>query len=604
MLKNFSIGTRIYAIVCSFLVITFLLVGGFYVASQDIAQSSADLSRKQMFSLQEDRIKDITRATVEGLETLLKGKTREEQIQIIRDFTSKSRFDYEDTGYLFVYEGTTCIALPVNEKLVGKDLKDLKDKNGVYFVRELAQNAAGGRNFVNFVFPKPNGEMAPKLGFSMNIPGTPFWMGTGVYTDHVDTLVARLMTNMEESAAKDIMYIIIALVVLVLIMVPACISIINSITRPLGNLTKASSQVAEGDLNVAIDVEDATDDSKNEVRIMSLALSRMVLALKEKIEEAEAAVEESKRNAAQIQTALEAAAKAEQGANAKTEYVMEVARSLEAVADSLAATTSSLSTTIDECETGAAQQANQIADTSHAMEEMDASVQRVAENASTASHVSTSTGEKAHDGQAISSEAVKSMQEVQGLTTHLMDDMQKLDISAKSIDQVMGVISEIADQTNLLALNAAIEAARAGEAGRGFAVVADEVRKLAEKTMASTNEVAKIITEIQQHASQSLTQTKASFEAIEKATSLVERSGETLAEIYDMTRNSAEQVQAIAHAADEQSNTTKNINMAMTQVNEIALITSKNMSSATLSVQELASQAHELTELTKAMKSA
>ncbi len=602
MLKNLSIGSRIYIMVCTFLLIMVMLLGGFYMASQDIAQSSAELSREQMFSLQENRIKDITEAAAEGLATLVQGKSPEEQMKIIQDFASKSRFDFEDTGYFFAYDGTTCIAHPVNGALVGKDLGNAQDKNGVYYVRQLARNANAGRDFVTFVFPKPNGELAPKLGFSTNIPGTPYWIGTGVYVELVDVLVKDLMTSMEESAFKDMMFIIIGLVVLVLLVVPACISVINSITRPLGALTKISSQVADGDLNVTINDDDASEASKNEVLIMSRALSRMVLALKEKIAEAEEAVEESKRNAAQIQDALHSAAKAEQSANAKTEHLLDVAASLDAVAERLAATTQALSTTIDECEAGAAQQASQITDTSSAMDEMDASVRRVAENASSASQVSASTGGKAHDGQAISSEAVKSMQDVQGLTTHLMEDMQKLDVSAKSIDQVMGVISEIADQTNLLALNAAIEAARAGEAGRGFAVVADEVRKLAEKTMASTNEVAKIIAEIQQHASQSLLQTKASYEAIEKATSLVGQSGDTLAEIYDMTKNSAEQVQAIAHAADEQSSTTQNISMAMSQVNEIALITSRNMNSATLSVQELASQAHELTELTRSMK--
>ncbi len=604
MMKKLSIGTKIYSILCVFLLIMVALVVAFYVVSHNISDNSAKLSRKQMFAQQQSRIKDITIATAEGLETLVKGKTREEQIKIIRDFTSKSRFDFEDTGYLFVYEGTTCIALPVNEKLVGKDLGDLKDKNGTYFVRELARNASSGRDFVSFVFPKPNGELAPKLGFSITIPGTPFWIGTGVYTDHVDTLVNSLTTSMDEQSDTAVLYLTLALVLLVALILPVAISVIRSITLPLGELTKISSQVADGDLNVSLTAQEDAQTSKNEVAIMSHALSRMVFALKEKIAEAQTAVAHSEKNAAQIQEALTAAATAEQNANTKTEHLLDVANALENVAIRLSGTMQALSSTVSECEEGAAHQAEQIADTSNAMEEMDANVRRVAENANTASQMSTETGEKAHDGQKISREAIDSMREVQGLTTHLMEDMQKLDVSAKSIDQVMGVISEIADQTNLLALNAAIEAARAGEAGRGFAVVADEVRKLAEKTMISTSEVAKIITQIQQHASQSLAQTQTSYEAIEKATGLVGQSGDTLAEIYEMTKNSAAQVQNIAHAADEQSRTTKDINMAMTQVNEIALVTARNMNNAAQSVQELASQAHELSSLTQSMKNA
>ncbi len=602
MLKNISIGMRIYSILIASVIVMALLVGAFYFASHSISISSGDLARKQMFSLQEDRIKDITLASANGLGTLVQGKTRDEQIKIIRDFASKSRFDVNDTGYFFTYEGTVNISHPVNTSLQGKDLGGAVDSDNVRYVAELDKAAKRGGDFVSFIYPKPNGEIAAKLAYATFIPGTTFWMGTGVYTDNVDVLANELQNSMISQSNEVELYLVLGVLLVILIAMPICIKLISSITRPISELTKISAQVAEGDLSVKVVINEADAISKNETNVMSNAIGKMIEALKEKIKDTECAMLETQKNSEKIQEALNTAAIAEQNANAKTEHMLNVANLLDEVASQLASTSNELTQTITECEKGATKQASEMSKTSLAMDSMSHTVREVAQSASEASNASIMTGDKAHTGGTIAKEAINSMQEVQSLTTRLMDDMQRLDLSAKSIDQVMGVISEIADQTNLLALNAAIEAARAGEAGRGFAVVADEVRKLAEKTMASTSEVAKIISEIQQSASQSLTQTNASFKAIEKATDLVRQSGETLNEITGMTKDSASQVQSIASVAEEQSVATRDINDAISQVNSIALETERSMNLAASSVSALASQAHELTKLTRDMK--
>ena len=227
----------------------------------------------------------------------------------------------------------------------------------------------------------------------------------------------------------------------------------------------------------------------------------------------------------------------------------------------------------------------------------------MAKNAGQASDASASTRNKAEDGEKVVQKAIDGIEIVRQQALTLKTDMGQLDKSAQAITQIMGVISDIADQTNLLALNAAIEAARAGEAGRGFAVVADEVRKLAEKTMASTAEVDKAIVDIQKSTEKSIAQVDIAAKAIEDATLLVNQSGEALQEIVHMADITADQVRTIATAAEEQSSTSEEINRSIAEVNNIAGSTAQAMQEAARAVNELASQSTALEKLVGEIKS-
>ncbi|MCM0754624.1 methyl-accepting chemotaxis protein, partial [Desulfovibrio aminophilus] len=165
---------------------------------------------------------------------------------------------------------------------------------------------------------------------------------------------------------------------------------------------------------------------------------------------------------------------------------------------------------------------------------------------------------------------------------------------AEGIGQIMNVIADIADQTNLLALNAAIEAARAGEAGRGFAVVADEVRKLAEKTMSATNEVGSYIQAVQESARKNIRNTEATAQAITASTETAGKSGAALREIVDMVENTADQVRGIATASEEQSSASEEISRTTEDINRIASETAEAMTQSAQAVSDLARLAQDL----------
>jgi methyl-accepting chemotaxis protein len=277
--------------------------------------------------------------------------------------------------------------------------------------------------------------------------------------------------------------------------------------------------------------------------------------------------------------------------------IQNVAGQASSISSRVAAASEELSSQVEQVSHGAGAQRSRVKSTASAMTEMTSAVLEVARNAGTASEQSELTKNKAKDGADLVNQVVRAINSVNKVTEALQADMQELGTKADDIGKVMNVISDIADQTNLLALNAAIEAARAGEAGRGFAVVADEVRKLAEKTMNATREVGSSITAIQQSTKTSIEKMGEAVTAIGGATQLADSSGQALFEIVELATSNSALVTSIATAAEEQSATSEEINSAVEEVNKIAGETVQGMEQASSSVQELSRMAQDLSRI-------
>jgi methyl-accepting chemotaxis protein len=271
-----------------------------------------------------------------------------------------------------------------------------------------------------------------------------------------------------------------------------------------------------------------------------------------------------------------------------------VAEQALSISSRLAGASQELSSQVEQVSRGAEMQRSRVESTASAMTEMNSTVLEVARSAGQASEQSELTRNKANDGAELVGKVVHSINLVNTVATTLQGNMRELGHQAESIGGVMNVISDIADQTNLLALNAAIEAARAGEAGRGFAVVADEVRKLAEKTMSATQEVGASITAIQQSAHTNITEVGNAAKAITEATELANSSGQALTEIVTLASANSQVVTSIATAAEEQSATSEEINRAIEEINSVVGETTDGMVQASKAVQELSQMAQEL----------
>ncbi|MDR1242124.1 MAG: methyl-accepting chemotaxis protein [Deltaproteobacteria bacterium] len=277
--------------------------------------------------------------------------------------------------------------------------------------------------------------------------------------------------------------------------------------------------------------------------------------------------------------------------------IRDVASQASEISNRVAAASEELAAQVEQISRGAETQRVRIESTASAMTEMNATVLEVARNAGTASEQTEKTRVKATEGAGLVNRVVQAINTVNSVALNLQNNMHGLGTQAESIGGVMNVISDIADQTNLLALNAAIEAARAGEAGRGFAVVADEVRKLAEKTMSATKEVGDSIRAIQQSAHINIEEMNNAAKSISEATELANHSGSALTEIVDMASHNSSVVTSIATAAEEQSATSEEIHRALEEISTVVSDTSEGLVQSSSAVQDLSRTADELRQV-------
>ncbi|WP_027722331.1 methyl-accepting chemotaxis protein [Maridesulfovibrio zosterae] len=601
MFKNLSIGARFFVLLA--LMVVFVIVTGFSFvgAIRDITAIGVSSTEQIMFQDQKDKIKVATQSIALSLGAEMKKLPNEEvQLEFIRAALDPARFEEDKSGYFFVYKGTVNMVMPPKKSLEGKDLSGLKDQNGLFVIKELEKTANAGGGFVKYFFEKPGFGVQPKISYSMYIPGTDWWIGSGVYIDNIKHETGLMRNSMIENADSITFKILIGSgAVLLFLVIPLSIYLIRTIVKPLSESTEAATAVSEGNLDVVLNPE-----GRNEISTLQVALNTMVTTLAKNLESIKAKEAEATEQA-QIaeESAIQAREAQKRAEGAKKEGMLAAADKLQSVIERISGITTEVTSSADEIMRGSEFQKQRVTETATAMEEMNATVLEVAKNASETNESSEKSMLKARDGAEVVQKVINSMINIQGRTDQLKKSMEQLDSQAVDIGNVLGVINDIADQTNLLALNAAIEAARAGDAGRGFAVVADEVRKLAEKTIGATDEVESSINGIQTRARENVKGMDDTVDAVKSATELSRSSGEMLDEIVDLARNSADQIRSIATAAEEQSATSDEINRSVSEIDSMTEANARNSHMAAEGTQSLSEEVQELLNLVEELRS-
>jgi methyl-accepting chemotaxis protein len=280
--------------------------------------------------------------------------------------------------------------------------------------------------------------------------------------------------------------------------------------------------------------------------------------------------------------------------NVSADKLRELIAQLADTAQRVAGASEEISSSATSQAQGAESQKDETRQVATAMQEMSATVTQVAEHANKAADAARKAADTARQGGKIVEETLRKMRAIAGSVGQTARQVQDLGSRSDQIGEIIGVIDEIAGQTNLLALNAAIEAARAGEQGRGFAVVADEVRKLAERTSKATKEIAQMIKSIQGETKNAVLAMQEGTDQVEQGLVTTAQAGAALDEIIHMAEQVGEMVVHIATAAQQQSGATEEVSGNMEQISRISQDTATGAQQTAKACQDLSGLALDL----------
>ena len=362
--------------------------------------------------------------------------------------------------------------------------------------------------------------------------------------------------------------------------------IARGISKPVSDMAFVAQEISKGDIQHVIEF-----DSKDEIGALASAFRQLIDYMKELATAAETIA------ANDLRVEIEPKSERDVLGNSfkmMVENLSSVIRETTENADQLVSAATEIASASEQMSRGVNDQSDQVNQVSTAIEEMTATIVESSKNAGEANEASKSSSESATSGGQLVNDTIQGMQKISEVVRESAESIAKLATSADQIGEIIGVIDDISDQTNLLALNAAIEAARAGEHGRGFAVVADEVRKLAERTGKATGEISDMVKGIQQETETAVSSMEAGTQEVDKGRELADKAGNSLNEIVNVSQQIMDMIGQMSTATEEQSAAAEQISKNIERISSVTKETATGAEQSAAAAEQLNRQAEGL----------